>query len=954
MSEAGAELLAGGLSPQGTLQGPSPELVGGAARLGKGAQQAPQAAQSSLAEPIPLSADAAALKAHWAQLRAQVNTLRPVERFAVVSIAYRRGFLRGEEEEEAASLRVGIVPRMPVAWLLLKPIRAGPHEAMVPLAVPLAADSSLPDYVVRADIYDNGMQHIWGQSDRFRMFFGGKSGHRGGGQYYKGEIVNVRQMQPSITSSLAQREAYDPWEALDVKWEMGGALEAEEGGCLRVSPWEIEADPETEARRLEELRKQEEASARAARALAKSRRLEGDGDEDSTSPYSGHPHSFFSAGDGATPGPEVMPDGSLRYASMPPILKAGQVAQAVLEHLRTHNKEQLKNLLMNWYRRAKGKYKVPIFAHQELDLHKVFWEVQDRGGYDHVTAHKLWKDVCRSLEVDLTGQTSASYNMRLNYEKCLLEFESYLASGQFAAELAAGSAPSSQSIGHSFAKPAVIVGAGGSSSSAGPARFSQGAGQPHAAPPSTFQPYPGPGASSPGAADADGASLSFTELLNLDGDAPTPAALGAPAAAPHPNFDPYAFPVPGGIVSQGRLAQHPAGAPLTHPPLVLPAPLPNQTTTFGHPGDASWLKLVPAPAAAGSNPVHQPRQAAPVVMLQPSGFGAHGGMTPTTLGYRLQARGASIVGCKVQRFWPVREGTDGDGSWWDAHISEYQTRKARHRLVYDRGTPDESFEFVDFRELADDEIRQHPSHPIFPPPSPEAPMVAIAAALQAGILPAELHRMVDTAANRPANVPKPRSMHVLNAQPRRRKRSKRIKVEVPREPNEDDSTGQDGPGGIRHSIHENGHTYRNGSLKVLLRSPTAAPTPRPSSAASARAESPAAASGPQPSEDTSAGDANLDGQRASLRIRLRGSHPRKRFGDESPRHGSQPAQSRPSLIQTAEKPPPYSGQRRESATPSESQPGGVKPEPGRLPDDGAQSGRPRQTRLKVKPLAVAE
>ena len=90
MSEAGAELLAGGLSPQGTLQGPSPELVGGAARLGKGAQQAPQAAQSSLAEPIPLSADAAALKAHWAQLRAQVNTLRPVERFAVVSIAYRR------------------------------------------------------------------------------------------------------------------------------------------------------------------------------------------------------------------------------------------------------------------------------------------------------------------------------------------------------------------------------------------------------------------------------------------------------------------------------------------------------------------------------------------------------------------------------------------------------------------------------------------------------------------------------------------------------------------------------------------------------------------------------------------------------------------------------------------------------------------------------------------------
>ncbi len=65
------------------------------------------------------------------------------------------------------------------------------------------------------------------------------------------------------------------------------------------------------------------------------------------------------------------------------------------------------------------------------------------------------------------------------------------------------------------------------------------------------------------------------------------------------------------------------------------------------------------------------------------------------------------------------QGTDGDGSWWDAHISEYQSRKTRHRLVYDLGTPDESFEQVDFRELADDEIRQHPTHAIFPPPSPE-------------------------------------------------------------------------------------------------------------------------------------------------------------------------------------------------------------------------------------------
>ena len=60
--------------------------------------------------------------------------------------------------------------------------------------------------------------------------------------------------------------------------------------------------------------------------------------------------------------------------------------------------------------------------------------------------------MCRSLEVDLTGQTSASYNMRLNYEKCLLEFEIYLSSGQYIADLAAGTAPSPDAITHQNSK----------------------------------------------------------------------------------------------------------------------------------------------------------------------------------------------------------------------------------------------------------------------------------------------------------------------------------------------------------------------------------------------------------------------------------------------------------------------------------------------------------------------
>ena len=66
----------------------------------------------------------------------------------------------------------------------------------------------------------------------------------------------------------------------------------------------------------------------------------------------------------------------------------------------------------------------------------------DEGGYEGVTSKKMWRDVCRNLPfVDLSGQTSASYNMRSNYERCLLEFENYVASGQYEADVTAGRAP---------------------------------------------------------------------------------------------------------------------------------------------------------------------------------------------------------------------------------------------------------------------------------------------------------------------------------------------------------------------------------------------------------------------------------------------------------------------------------------------------------------------------------
>eukprot|EP00740_Mantoniella_antarctica_P016893 CAMPEP_0181390542 /NCGR_PEP_ID=MMETSP1106-20121128/25540_1 /TAXON_ID=81844 /ORGANISM="Mantoniella antarctica, Strain SL-175" /LENGTH=258 /DNA_ID=CAMNT_0023511459 /DNA_START=270 /DNA_END=1042 /DNA_ORIENTATION=- len=68
--------------------------------------------------------------------------------------------------------------------------------------------------------------------------------------------------------------------------------------------------------------------------------------------------------------------------------------------------------------------KVPIFCHAPLDLKRVYDEVSVRGGFDGVTASKRWLEVCRTLgHVDLSGNTSAGFQIRQCYERCLLDFE---------------------------------------------------------------------------------------------------------------------------------------------------------------------------------------------------------------------------------------------------------------------------------------------------------------------------------------------------------------------------------------------------------------------------------------------------------------------------------------------------------------------------------------------------
>ena len=102
-----------------------------------GAGEAASSAPWAMAAPLPLSAglllaprvqpaQRAALQAHWDGLRARVAALRPVERYSVRSVVYRRHLCdEAQVEHEAAD---EAAPRWPVAWLILRPAKYGPRH----------------------------------------------------------------------------------------------------------------------------------------------------------------------------------------------------------------------------------------------------------------------------------------------------------------------------------------------------------------------------------------------------------------------------------------------------------------------------------------------------------------------------------------------------------------------------------------------------------------------------------------------------------------------------------------------------------------------------------------------------------------------------------------------------------------------------------------------------------
>ncbi|KAL4434797.1 hypothetical protein ABPG77_005324 [Micractinium sp. CCAP 211/92] len=215
----------------------------------------------------------AALQAHWEELRQRAQALRPVERYVVRSVVYRRHLADDAELEHSEADEMA--RRWPVAWLILRPAKYGPRHQLPTqdLVIPVAIDNTQPEYVIKAETYAERMRVRWQPGDRFRMFFGGQVSRKThkrvktGGVWYKGTVVDLKQAQPGKDAPPEEKERYDPWESLVVHWDRALPDENE-----TVSPWELEIDPDEERRRAEEARRQVQAAARAQRARQSSRR----------------------------------------------------------------------------------------------------------------------------------------------------------------------------------------------------------------------------------------------------------------------------------------------------------------------------------------------------------------------------------------------------------------------------------------------------------------------------------------------------------------------------------------------------------------------------------------------------------------------------------------------------------------------------------------------------------
>ena len=386
----------------------------------------------------------------WAVDPAWVASCPPVMTCAVVAMAYCDAHQPPTPHDggapagkQPARRKAPPPPRSPpVAWCLLD---GGAHVGC--FAAPLVLSHDSLEYVQRAPLVAAALARPWAPGQAVACLISDdepqdREGESEGGvsaphMYYEVGTVEQVKGQPGTPG-------WDPWEAVRVLFaaEGGGDDVDEEGTAVWCSPWELvpadslhtgDAPPpggvtnalddsggeEEEAlpwgwavggntRDVEEPPPKQQQAAGAGPAQASQRRLQG----------------------ASKRGGRVALRGVRRAVSSPHTASAGAVAAAAKAVLATlqASPDGASDAFMAAYTQfwtlRKGLPRTPVFARKELELWTAFQAVTSRGGYDAVTASKQWIAVARALPGrDLSTATSASFAVRIAYERSCLAFE---------------------------------------------------------------------------------------------------------------------------------------------------------------------------------------------------------------------------------------------------------------------------------------------------------------------------------------------------------------------------------------------------------------------------------------------------------------------------------------------------------------------------------------------------
>ncbi|CAD6199591.1 unnamed protein product [Caenorhabditis auriculariae] len=136
----------------------------------------------------------------------------------------------------------------------------------------------------------------------------------------------------------------------------------------------------------------------------------------------------------ATPQTAATPAGTAASTSRPPPASAaskadiidrlvGPVTAANPARVMPERRAFFERLVMFCEQHGEPITMVPQVSKQNIDLHRLYIAVRNRGGFQQVTKDKSWKSICSEANPELSESSAAGYQLRRHYQKHLLMLE---------------------------------------------------------------------------------------------------------------------------------------------------------------------------------------------------------------------------------------------------------------------------------------------------------------------------------------------------------------------------------------------------------------------------------------------------------------------------------------------------------------------------------------------------